>query len=441
MIDISQIFDSIATTFAVNATIELYGAVMIFYAAATAISMRLEKGLLRIILLAYVANFLALSGDAVACIFHGVKGETALLATAIGNFVGMTGLIFSGYFYVSVLFYNYKNRDIKTYKVFRTIASCFVVLMMAAFVVSQFTGWLYSIDEGNVYARGSMFYLSGIYAVGILLCALLYMLPRFKRISAQDKKTTVLYIAIPVVGLVLQTVFYGFVFIQIAILVVMETVLLRSLKDHTNRIIEQNKELAEKEIAISKMREQLLLSQVRPHFVYNSLTAMQRIEGNPPETIKAIDDFAKYLRQNLSVAEGIITVPFDVEIEHVNSYVAIEKLRFGDELKVEFDIRNNAFQVPVLSIQVLVENAIKHGVMNKVGGGTVKVSSYKDGLYHVVKVEDDGVGFDVNKPVGSGHIGIKSTKDRLEYYVSGDLKIESEEGKGTIATVTIPVRR
>ena len=440
MIDISKIFDQIETTFAVNAAIEIFGAVIIVYAAATAISMRLEKGVLRMILLAYVANFLAFGGDAVACIYHGATGEGALLATGIGNFVGMTGLIFSGYFYASVLFYSNKNGNVKTYKVFLTIASCLVALMMTAFIVSQFTGWLYSIDENNTYARGSMFYLSSIYAAGILLCALLYMSPRFSHLPAQDKRTTVLYIAIPTVGLVLQALFYGFVFIQIAILVVMETVLLRSLKEHTNKIIKQNRELAEKEIAISKMRERLLLSQVRPHFVYNSLTAMQRIEGNPPETIKAIDDFAKYLRQNLSVAEGVTTVPFDAEIEHIKSYVDIEKLRFGDELNVEFDIRDNAFEVPVLSIQVLVENAIKHGVMNKIGGGTVKVSSYKEGVYHVVKIEDDGVGFDVNKPIDAGHIGIRSTKDRLEYYVSGDLKIESEEGKGTIATVTIPVR-
>lgn len=441
MIDISKIFDQIETTFAVNAAIEIFGAVIILYAAATAISMRLEKGLLRMILLAYVANFLAFGGDAVACIYHGATGEGALLATGIGNFVGMTGLIFSGYFYASVLFYSNKNGNVKKYKVFLTIASCLVALMMTAFIVSQFTGWLYSIDENNTYARGSMFYLSSIYAAGIMLCVLLYMSPRFSHLPARDKRTAVLYIAIPTVGLVLQALFYGFVFIQIAILVVMETVLLRSLKEHTNKIIKQNRELAEKEIAISKMRERLLLSQVRPHFVYNSLTAMQRIEGNPPETIKAIDDFAKYLRQNLSVAEGVTTVPFDAEIKHIKSYVDIEKLRFGDELNVEFDIRDNAFEVPVLSIQALVENAIKHGVMNKIGGGTVKVSSYKEGVYHVVKIEDDGVGFDVNKPIDAGHIGIRSTKDRLEYYVSGDLKIESEEGKGTIATVTIPVRR
>jgi LytS/YehU family sensor histidine kinase len=116
----------------------------------------------------------------------------------------------------------------------------------------------------------------------------------------------------------------------------------------------------------------------------------------------------------------------------------LEKLRFQDKINVVFDIGVSDFLIPSLSLQMIVENAVKHGITKKYEGGTVKVTSYeKDDKYFII-VEDDGVGFDVNKVIGDNHLGFKNSRERLRHFVNGDLVIESEIDKGTKVTVIIP---
>ena len=90
-------------------------------------------------------------------------------------------------------------------------------------------------------------------------------------------------------------------------------------------------------------------------------------------------------------------IPFNKELEHVNKYVNLEKLRFGDKINVTFDIQVSDFLIPSLSLQMIVENAIKHGITKKYEGGTVKITSYKKDDKIYIIVEDDGVGFDTSK--------------------------------------------
>ena len=93
------------------------------------------------------------------------------------------------------------------------------------------------------------------------------------------------------------------------------------------------------------------------------------------------------------------------------------------------------------TVQMLVENAIKHGITQKEEGGTVTVSSEKKGDSFVVTVADDGVGFDTEKEITDNHIGINSIRKRLNYYVDGTLEITSEVGVGTTAVITIPEKK
>ena len=132
-------------------------------------------------------------------------------------------------------------------------------------------------------------------------------------------------------------------------------------------------------------------------------------------------------------------IPFERELAHVKKYVSLEHLRFGDKVKVNLDINQTDFLLPPLTVQMLVENAIKHGITKKYEGGTVNISTNKDDRGFIIKVEDDGVGFDADSPIGEKHIGIRSIKNRLERFVSGgSLIVESKPGKGTVATVIIP---
>ena len=118
----------------------------------------------------------------------------------------------------------------------------------------------------------------------------------------------------------------------------------------------------------------------------------------------------------------------------------IEKMRFEDTLEIEYDIKCVDFALPVLTVQPIVENAVKHGTSKKRGGGRVTVATFEDKENYIVKVSDTGCGFDPEKPRDDGkrHVGIANVRKRLSNMCNGSLTIESEIGVGTVATIKIP---
>ena len=128
------------------------------------------------------------------------------------------------------------------------------------------------------------------------------------------------------------------------------------------------------------------------------------------------------------------------ELEHLKKYLYIEKLRFGKKLNIEYDIQATDFELPQLTIQPLAENAVKHGLSKKKGGGTLTIATREtDNAFEVI-VSDDGTGFDINekKDDGRSHIGMENIKNRLNEMCNADVIIESEIGKGTVAKIIIP---
>ena len=192
---------------------------------------------------------------------------------------------------------------------------------------------------------------------------------------------------------------------------------------------------------LAQQKIQIALSQIKPHFIYNTLNAIQDIDGMPEQAQNAIVDFSKYLRENLDFLTASNLIPFSKEMEHVKKYVSLEKLRFGDKINIEFDIQTPDFLIPSLSLQMIVENAIKHGITKKYEGGSVKVSTYEKNEKYFIVVEDDGVGFDVDKVIGETHLGFKNSRERLSHFVNGNLVVESEINKGTKVTVIIPKQK
>ena len=115
-----------------------------------------------------------------------------------------------------------------------------------------------------------------------------------------------------------------------------------------------------------KIQIELIMSQIQPHFVFNSLTTIRYLCRNDvPLAIEALGKFTKYLRQNLDSIASENLVPFSEELEHTKTYLWLEKLRFGKDLRVEYSIDSQSFKVPPLSLQPIVENAVKHGVTKK----------------------------------------------------------------------------
>ncbi len=187
----------------------------------------------------------------------------------------------------------------------------------------------------------------------------------------------------------------------------------------------------------------VLLSQIGPHFMFNSLEAISALCDTDPQAAKqSAKIFAKYLRNNIESISQTVMIPFEKELDHIRQYVFLETMRYGDEVRIEYDIRAQDFLLPTLTIEPLVENAIHHGIMKRQGGGTVTISAYEAQSAYVIAVNDNGAGFNTKSITNDDreHIGIKNVKNRLAAQCGGSLLIESRAGIGTTATVTIPKR-
>ena len=193
------------------------------------------------------------------------------------------------------------------------------------------------------------------------------------------------------------------------------------------------------EAELKESRISIMLSQIQPHFIYNTLGTIERMCLKDPE--KAFDlvrNFSLYLRGNFSELDSVTPVRFAEELKHVEYYVNIEKVRFPD-MNITYDVETTDFVLPALSVQPLVENAIKHGLMRLETGGTVVIRSYETPTHFCVEVKDDGVGFDTSLPIeDKQHVGLRNIRGRLKAMVNGELFIESKIGAGTRAVIRIP---
>ena len=209
------------------------------------------------------------------------------------------------------------------------------------------------------------------------------------------------------------------------------------------RLIPESINAAEKakvlEAELKESRISIMLSQIQPHFIYNTLGTIERMcLKDPRKAFDLVRNFSLYLRGNFSELDSVTPIRFAEELKHVEYYVNIEKVRFPD-MNIEYDVETTEFVLPALSVQPLVENAIKHGLMRLETGGTVVIHSYETPTHFCVEVKDDGVGFDTSLPIDEKkHVGLRNIRGRLKAMVNGDLILESKLNNGTKAVIMIP---
>ncbi|MFD1205052.1 MULTISPECIES: ATP-binding protein [Sporosarcina] len=191
-----------------------------------------------------------------------------------------------------------------------------------------------------------------------------------------------------------------------------------------------------------------LQAQIRPHFLLNTLNAIVSLsETDTPRMARLIEKFAHYLQSSFYLKNLDQLIPITHEIELLESYLYIEKERFGDRLHVNWEVDDDIDgMIPPLSIQVLVENAVNHGVLKRIEGGviTIRIRNKEDSIE--VSVLDNGVGMDEEKvkqlftiqPDRTQRIGLINTEQRLQRLYSKGLSIHSTEGVGTSITFTVP---
>lgn len=209
---------------------------------------------------------------------------------------------------------------------------------------------------------------------------------------------------------------------------------MKRVRDSEKRALALENELTQSKIAT-------MLSQIQPHFLYNALDCIGELcVIDPRRAERAVTEFSMFLRGNLDSLSAPGTIPFELELSHIKHYLELEQMRFDDRLRVVYQIGPTLFRLPSLTIQPIVENAVRYGVTKRPKGGTVTISTAETEKAWTITVEDDGLGFDPEQVLASGrsHVGIQNVRQRLEGQCGGGLTITSTPGVGTAAVISIP---
>ncbi len=367
--------------------------------------------------------------DAGCWLVQGIR-ELAVwnMVSNVLNYTGSTMLIFFLWRYVFTAL-ELSGRFGNTASV---IMNILLVPTLIACVINVFYPLYFSIDSEGIYHREPMFMWSQTYlAVGLVIVIIGFFV---SKTSVKERLITASFVLIPVANQFLTGYAFGltteFPAMLVSIVLIFGVVVAKR---------EQALIVAEKELYESKVK--VMVSQIQPHFMYNALSSIAMLCKLDPDTAnKATITFAQYLRGNMDSLKQTTPIPFEQELEHLKKYLYIEKLRFGKKLNIEYDIQATDFELPQLTIQPLAENAVKHGLSKKRGGGTLTIATKETESSYEVIVSDDGTGFDINekKDDGRSHVGMENIKHRLKEMCNAEVIIESVIGEGTVAKIIIP---
>ena len=418
----------------INASLELWGSVMsVFIILCLILEKRIREKCDRMFLYMLICNTAATLSDVAALFTRGHIGTAYWWSVRLFNF-----LSFSMNYLLVVCFTCYLTLYLSKQTRVSPVPQhlCIIVSLIseALLIINLFSPIIYYIDSANIYHRGGFFWIS---QAGALLCLIFDCVLLFwhrRRLAPQELLPLWVYLLLPVSALVIQGFIYGLVLQYCADTIALVLIFLFLQVDQTRVMAEQENKLTKAKVAI-------MMSQIQPHFLFNSLAVIQDLcHEKAPEAEQATIEFAEYLRGNLDSLTMNVPISFRRELEHTRNYLALEKRRFGDRLTVCYDIQADNFMLPALSLQPITENAVRNGIMKKEAGGTLCVSTCEDSENNRIIITDNGVGFDPNEVPHDGrtHIGISNVRSRLESMCHGSLVITSTPGSGTCAVITIP---
>lgn len=338
-----------------------------------------------------------------------------------------------------IVFWRYQNKSIPE-TIYSSFISAIVIGYMSLYIVFSLCNFFVPIFFTTINNVSLIFradYFSLIYMMAWYGFYLIYISTR--SCDIRTKVSLASYVLFPI-GLNLLSLiigknqFFNDIYYALNSLVFLLPLYLIYFNLH----LERSRELYEQREELTAARINVMMSQIQPHFIYNSLTAILGLVDINPELAKeSIVSFSDYLRVNLNALKQVTLIPFTEELEHSKVYLSFELLRFKN-INVEYDIDTMDFKIPALSVQPLLENAIKHGVSQTGHGGNVTLSVKEDVDNIFITVFDDGVGFDEYENKDGVHVGLENVKKRLEDMCNASLEITSKKDAGTKATICLP---
>ena len=311
---------------------------------------------------------------------------------------------------------------------------CWVLLGVNAAIhlTALFSPICFTLDPTGFFIRGPLGYTSHIVS-GILLAYKTWVSVRISyRSGRRESLLPVISVLLIVASVALDSQISDVPVPMVTYAMVLSCVLyyiwlhLRFVRAHENALM-------------AEQRIQIMMSQIQPHFLYNTLSTIQALCRTDPEQASEVTErFGTYLRQNLDALRQTQCIPVEKELEHTRVYTEIEALRFPN-VHVEYEIADTGFSIPALTIQPLVENAIRHGVRIR-EDGQVRIQTQAVEDCHEIAITDNGIGFDAlsAENANDAHIGLRNVKERLAAQCGGSMEIVSEKDRGTTITIRIP---
>ena len=202
----------------------------------------------------------------------------------------------------------------------------------------------------------------------------------------------------------------------------------------------QDRKIQEQQDIILQERLKLTIERIKPHYIYNVLSSIYYLcDDDPKKAQSAIGLFADYLRSTFSTLDRNENVSFEWELNLVRNYISLEQMRFPKPFHVSYQVEATSFLLPPLSLQVLVENAIKHGLKDRDHAGEIQIRSFEREQDFCIQVKDNGIGFDTQKFFQNHNdTALSNVRDRLAILCRGTMVITSIPNTGTTVELFIP---
>ena len=317
----------------------------------------------------------------------------------------------------------------------------FLVLIALAASIGEF----YYLTPENRYYRGPLYPLLLVPMIAVLLLNFAGTVHRRARLSRKAYFSFLIAILPMTVTLCVQ------MFVDIYPLIYICTILsalcmyglilsdqIEQDRRRQQEIVQQQREIARQQREIAHERASVMVLQMRPHFIYNTLMSIYSLCRLDPLRARQITlDFTDYLRRNFNAVASDSPILFSTELEHTRAYLAVEQAQYDDMLVVDWDTPFTRFRLPPLTMQPIVENAVKHGMHPCSGPLHISIRTRRTDAGAEITVEDTGPGFDPSD--GSKmHTTLNNIRQRLEMMCGGDMTLQPRAGGGTVVTVTIP---
>lgn len=322
------------------------------------------------------------------------------------------------------------GENVRSSRLFHAVLSLWGVFMIIL-AVSPFTEvFNYFTPDGKLF-RGSWYPVSLLPMLMAMLLTIAGMIRRRERLSHKAFLSFLITLLPITCAIIVEMFIEIYPILDISIVISVLSMYSLILSDQIEQDLNRQREIA-------NQRTSIMVLQMRPHFIYNTMTSIYCLcDQNPKLARQVIMDFTTYLRKNFTAVASSEPIPFPSELEHTRAYLAVEQAQYEDSLFVDYDTPHTCFRVPPLTLQPIVENSIKHGRDPYAGPFRIFIRTRMTDSGSEIIVKDNGRGFDHDDD-SEPHTALKNIRQRLKMMCGGSLMITPNDGGGTVVTVRVP---